>query len=159
MSKPNMIWGKTRTSRRWQCLNTPMVTLWGQRSSQVDYCHHSDVQVKIDRRHGSQHESIYWGNLWPGPLRRYRGHPRWGLTKPSLEEPQFSEHFKISNLGVFWTPLTRPTLSWFPLQAIELINSNRHGNGTAIFTNNGATARRFCNEIDVGQIGVSEVEC
>ena len=44
----------------------------------------------------------------------------------------------------------------FPsLQAIELINSNRYGNGTAIFTNNGATARRFCNEIDVGQIGVS----
>jgi malonate-semialdehyde dehydrogenase (acetylating)/methylmalonate-semialdehyde dehydrogenase len=40
-------------------------------------------------------------------------------------------------------------------EAIELINSNRYGNGTAIFTNNGATARRFCNEIDVGQIGVN----
>jgi len=40
-------------------------------------------------------------------------------------------------------------------EAIDLINSNRYGNGTAIFTNNGATARRFCNEIDVGQIGVN----
>ena len=55
------------------------------------------------------------------------------------------------------TPLTRwpPTSFADCLQAIELINSNRYGNGTAIFTNNGATARRFCNEIDVGQIGVS----
>lgn len=39
-------------------------------------------------------------------------------------------------------------------QAIQLINNNRYGNGTAIFTTNGATARKFCNEIDVGQIGV-----
>ena len=35
-----------------------------------------------------------------------------------------------------------------------MINSNRYGNGTAIFTTNGATARKFCSEIDVGQIGV-----
>jgi malonate-semialdehyde dehydrogenase (acetylating)/methylmalonate-semialdehyde dehydrogenase len=39
--------------------------------------------------------------------------------------------------------------------AIQLINSNPYGNGTAIFTNNGATARKFTNEIDVGQIGVN----
>ena len=29
------------------------------------------------------------------------------------------------------------------------------GNGTAIFTTNGATARKYTNEIDVGQIGVN----
>ena len=28
-------------------------------------------------------------------------------------------------------------------EAIELINSNPYGNGTAIFTTNGATARKF----------------
>ncbi|XP_078001211.1 putative methylmalonate-semialdehyde/malonate-semialdehyde dehydrogenase [acylating], mitochondrial [Glandiceps talaboti] len=39
--------------------------------------------------------------------------------------------------------------------AIEVINSNPYGNGTAIFTTNGATARRFTNEIDVGQVGVN----
>jgi malonate-semialdehyde dehydrogenase (acetylating)/methylmalonate-semialdehyde dehydrogenase len=42
-------------------------------------------------------------------------------------------------------------------EAIELINNNRYGNGTAIFTTNGATARKFCSEVDVGQIGVGEV--
>jgi len=40
-------------------------------------------------------------------------------------------------------------------EAIELINKNPYGNGTALFTTNGATARKFTNEIDVGQIGVN----
>ena len=40
-------------------------------------------------------------------------------------------------------------------EAIELINANPYGNGTAIFTTNGATARKFTQEIDVGQIGVN----
>lgn len=39
--------------------------------------------------------------------------------------------------------------------AIDLINSNPYGNGTAIFTNNGATARKFTNEIEAGQIGIN----
>lgn len=39
--------------------------------------------------------------------------------------------------------------------AIELINNNPYGNGTAIFTTNGATARKFVNQIDVGQVGVN----
>jgi len=40
-------------------------------------------------------------------------------------------------------------------EAIDLINKNRYGNGTAIFTTNGATARKFTQEIDVGQVGVN----
>lgn len=36
--------------------------------------------------------------------------------------------------------------------AINTINSNMYGNGTAIFTTNGATARKFTQEIDVGQV-------
>ncbi|XP_052275637.1 methylmalonate-semialdehyde dehydrogenase [acylating], mitochondrial-like isoform X3 [Dreissena polymorpha] len=39
--------------------------------------------------------------------------------------------------------------------AIKVINKNRYGNGTAIFTTNGATARKYTQEIDVGQIGVN----
>ncbi|GBM91615.1 putative methylmalonate-semialdehyde dehydrogenase [acylating], mitochondrial [Araneus ventricosus] len=39
--------------------------------------------------------------------------------------------------------------------AINLINSNPYGNGTAVFTTNGATARKFVAEIDVGQVGVN----
>lgn len=40
-------------------------------------------------------------------------------------------------------------------EAISLINANPYGNGTAIFTTNGATARKYTQEIDVGQIGVN----
>jgi len=40
-------------------------------------------------------------------------------------------------------------------QAITLINNNPFGNGTGIFTQSGAVARRFQNEIDVGQVGIN----
>ena len=37
-------------------------------------------------------------------------------------------------------------------EAIDIINSNPYGNGTAIFTTNGTTARKFVHSIDVGQV-------
>jgi malonate-semialdehyde dehydrogenase (acetylating)/methylmalonate-semialdehyde dehydrogenase len=39
--------------------------------------------------------------------------------------------------------------------ALELVNANAYGNGTAIFTNDGGAARRFQNEVQVGMIGVN----
>lgn len=40
-------------------------------------------------------------------------------------------------------------------QALETINSNPYGNGTAIFTNDGGAARRFENEVEVGMVGIN----
>jgi malonate-semialdehyde dehydrogenase (acetylating)/methylmalonate-semialdehyde dehydrogenase len=40
-------------------------------------------------------------------------------------------------------------------EAITLINSNPFGNGTGIFTQSGAAARKFQSEIDVGQVGIN----
>ncbi|VEG52816.1 methylmalonic acid semialdehyde dehydrogenase [Mycolicibacterium aurum] len=40
-------------------------------------------------------------------------------------------------------------------QALELINTNPYGNGTAIFTNDGGAARRFQNEVQVGMVGIN----
>ncbi|MFC4161299.1 CoA-acylating methylmalonate-semialdehyde dehydrogenase [Chitinimonas lacunae] len=40
-------------------------------------------------------------------------------------------------------------------QAIAFINANPYGNGTAIFTQSGAAARKFQNEVDVGQVGIN----
>lgn len=40
-------------------------------------------------------------------------------------------------------------------EAIELINANQYGNGTAIFTNDGGAARRFQHEVEVGMIGIN----
>lgn len=36
--------------------------------------------------------------------------------------------------------------------AIEMVNNNPYGNGTAIFTTNGATARKYSHLVDVGQV-------
>ena len=54
-----------------------------------------------------------------------------------------------------------PRGSWIVLrvadidEAIGMINDNPYGNGTAIFTANGAAARKFQNEVQVGMIGVN----
>ncbi|BAK36950.1 methylmalonate-semialdehyde dehydrogenase [Microlunatus phosphovorus NM-1] len=40
-------------------------------------------------------------------------------------------------------------------EGVELINSNRYGNGVAIFTNDGGAARRFQNEVSVGMVGIN----
>jgi len=40
-------------------------------------------------------------------------------------------------------------------EAIELMNRNQYGNGTAIFTTSGNSARKFQREIDAGQVGIN----
>ena len=40
-------------------------------------------------------------------------------------------------------------------EAIELLNANPHGNGTAIFTQSGAAAHKFQQDVQVGQIGIN----
>lgn len=40
-------------------------------------------------------------------------------------------------------------------EAIEIINANPNGNGTAIFTQSGAAAHKFQQDIDVGQVGIN----
>jgi malonate-semialdehyde dehydrogenase (acetylating)/methylmalonate-semialdehyde dehydrogenase len=40
-------------------------------------------------------------------------------------------------------------------QALELVNANQYGNGTAIFTASGAAARAFQRDVQVGMVGVN----
>src|SRR3546814_19421490 len=40
-------------------------------------------------------------------------------------------------------------------EGVDLINSGRFGNGTAIFTNDGGAARRFQSEVQVGMIEIN----
>uniref|UniRef100_A0A914HW69 Probable methylmalonate-semialdehyde/malonate-semialdehyde dehydrogenase [acylating], mitochondrial n=1 Tax=Globodera rostochiensis TaxID=31243 RepID=A0A914HW69_GLORO len=40
-------------------------------------------------------------------------------------------------------------------EAMDLINKNPYGNGTALFTRSGVAAHRFVSEIDVGQVGIN----
>lgn len=43
--------------------------------------------------------------------------------------------------------------------AINTINANEYGNGTAIFTRSGPTAERFRSEIEAGQVGINVSGC
>jgi malonate-semialdehyde dehydrogenase (acetylating)/methylmalonate-semialdehyde dehydrogenase len=47
--------------------------------------------------------------------------------------------------------VTVPTLD----EAIALVNRNPFGNGVGLFTQSGASARKFQSEIDVGQVGIN----
>jgi malonate-semialdehyde dehydrogenase (acetylating)/methylmalonate-semialdehyde dehydrogenase len=40
-------------------------------------------------------------------------------------------------------------------EAVDLVNRNPFGNGTAVFTRDGGAARRFQNEVEVGMVGVN----
>jgi len=59
--------------------------------------------------------------------------------------------YKEEIFGPVLVCLTAETLD----DAIELINKNPYGNGTAIFTRSGAAARKYQHEIDVGQVGLN----
>jgi malonate-semialdehyde dehydrogenase (acetylating)/methylmalonate-semialdehyde dehydrogenase len=39
--------------------------------------------------------------------------------------------------------------------AIDLVNANPYGNGTALFTTDGSHARRFQSEVEVGMVGIN----
>jgi malonate-semialdehyde dehydrogenase (acetylating)/methylmalonate-semialdehyde dehydrogenase len=39
--------------------------------------------------------------------------------------------------------------------ALALVNAHELGNGTAIFTRDGAAARAFCHEVQAGMVGVN----
>ncbi|MDT5337247.1 MAG: malonate-semialdehyde dehydrogenase (acetylating) / methylmalonate-semialdehyde dehydrogenase [Mycobacterium sp.] len=62
-------------------------------------------------------------------------------------------------MSVYTDEIFGPVLSVIRVEtydeALELINSNPYGNGTAIFTNDGGAARRFQHEVEVGMIGIN----
>ncbi|MEY3347032.1 MAG: hypothetical protein RL255_501 [Actinomycetota bacterium] len=63
------------------------------------------------------------------------------------------------NMSIYTDEIFGPVLSVVRVNSYEegvnLINSHRYGNGTAIFTNDGGAARRFQNEVNVGMIGIN----
>lgn len=59
--------------------------------------------------------------------------------------------YKEEIFGPVLTVIAADTLD----DALDIINANKYGNGAAIFTQSGATARKFESQVEVGQIGVN----
>ena len=72
--------------------------------------------------------------------------------------PTLIDHV-TTDMSIYTDEIFGPVLSVVRVdtydQALELINNNPYGNGTAIFTNDGGAARRFQNEVEVGMIGIN----
>jgi malonate-semialdehyde dehydrogenase (acetylating)/methylmalonate-semialdehyde dehydrogenase len=86
----------------------------------------------------------------------------------SLVVPGFEEGFFVgptvvddvtTDMDVYREEIFGPVLSVLRIdtvdEAIEVINSNPYGNGTAIFTSSGEAARRFQRGVKVGMIGIN----
>ncbi len=72
--------------------------------------------------------------------------------------PTLVDHVTPS-MQVYRDEIFGPVLSVLRVEtlddAIELVNANPYGNGTAIFTRDGHAARRFRREVQVGMVGVN----
>ncbi|MFI8849749.1 CoA-acylating methylmalonate-semialdehyde dehydrogenase [Streptomyces sp. NPDC053499] len=81
------------------------------------------------------------------------GHENGFFTGPSLLDHVTAE------MDAYQQELFGPVLAVVRVdtldEAIELINANPYGNGTALFTASGEAARRFQRKIEVGMIGVN----
>jgi malonate-semialdehyde dehydrogenase (acetylating)/methylmalonate-semialdehyde dehydrogenase len=64
-----------------------------------------------------------------------------------------------TDMSVYQDEIFGPVLSVLRVDtlddAIELVNANPYGNGTAIFTRDGAAARRFRRDVQVGMVGIN----
>src|SRR5712675_2474756 len=72
--------------------------------------------------------------------------------------PTLIDHVK-PEMSVYTNEIFGPVLSVVRVgsfdEALQLVNDNPYGNGTAIFTNDGGAARQFQNEVEVGMVGIN----
>ena len=86
-----------------------------------------------------------------------------GIKVPGFEQGNFVGPTILSgvktHMSVYTTEIFGPVMVIVGVdtldEAIKLVNANPFGNGTGIFTQSGAAARKFQSEIDVGQVGIN----
>ena len=81
------------------------------------------------------------------------GHEKGFFVGPTLVD-QVSPDMEVYREEIFGPVLAVLRASTVD-EAIDLINANPYGNGTAIFTSNGGAARKFVRGVQVGMIGVN----
>jgi malonate-semialdehyde dehydrogenase (acetylating)/methylmalonate-semialdehyde dehydrogenase len=102
--------------------------------SYVDAGVHEGAELVVDGRD----IAVEGGGFWLGPTLFDRVKPEMSVYTDEIFGPVLSVVRAPSYDG-----------------ALELVNANAYGNGTAIFTNDGRAARRFQNEVEVGMVGLN----
>ncbi|GAA5834814.1 hypothetical protein JCM9279_007116 [Rhodotorula babjevae] len=80
------------------------------------------------------------------------GYPNGNFVGPTiLEATTDMDCYTQEIFGPVLTIVKAATLD----DAIKVINSNQYGNGASMFTQSGATARKFEKEVEAGQVGIN----
>lgn len=87
-----------------------------------------------------------------------RNYPVEGLPRGNWIGPTIIDHAK-PGMACYENELFAPVMVIVRVntldEAIKVINSNKYGNGVAIFTKSGGNARKFQHEIEAGQVGIN----
>lgn len=80
-------------------------------------------------------------------------YPKGNFVGPTIIDNVEAHHtcYKEEIFGPVLCVVRKNTLD----EAIQFINANQYGNGTAIFTRSGGAARKFQHEIEATQIGIN----
>ncbi|KAI6119826.1 methylmalonate-semialdehyde dehydrogenase [Pisolithus croceorrhizus] len=80
------------------------------------------------------------------------GYPNGNFIGPTIMEAATTMRcYREEIFGPALTVIVAETLD----DALDIINANPYGNGAVIFTQSGATARKFEAEVNVGQVGIN----
>ena len=84
---------------------------------------------------------------------KHSQHPQGFFVGPCLFD-QVDEHMSVYQNEIFGPVLVIMRVNTFE-QALTLVNKHQYGNGTAIFTRDGFTAREYSERVQVGMVGIN----
>lgn len=114
----------------------------------ISQAHKQRVLAAIDQGVAEGAQLLIDGRLFQHP-----NYPRGFFIGPSL-----FDHVNAS-MSIYQNEIFGPVLALVRVanleEAIKLVNENPYGNGTAIFTRDGYTAREYSQRIQVGMVGIN----
>ncbi len=120
----------------------------------------SEMGPLVTRAHRDKVESYLDAGVADGAVLAVDGrtHPVTGPADGFWLGPSVLDHVR-PGMSCYTDEIFGPVLSVVRAasyeEALEIINDNPYGNGTAIFTNDGGAARRFTHEVAVGMVGIN----
>lgn len=114
----------------------------------ISASHRQRVLSAIDKGVAEGANLLVDGRAFQHPL-----HPQGYFLGPSLFD-QVDESMSIYQNEIFGPVLVVVRVDTFE-QALSLVNRHQYGNGTAIFTRDGYSAREYSNRVHVGMVGIN----
>lgn len=114
----------------------------------ISHAHRERVLSAIDQGVAEGAELLIDGRNFQHPT-----HPQGYFVGPSLFD-HVTESMSIYQQEIFGPVLTVVRVRDFE-QALQLVNRHQYGNGTAIFTRDGFTARVYAQRVHAGMVGIN----